>query len=211
MKFDLHVHSTHSGDSLMTVKDIVDRVKELGFDGFALTNHNTTAGNNEAVKLCKAEGLIFIPGIEVSTQEGHLLGLGVKSIIKAWIPAEEAIAKIHEQGGVAIPAHPYDFTRKGMGDALRELGIDGIEAINGKTFVGNGKARKTAEELKLSVTGGSDAHTKAEMGSAWTECSRDVLGDIKKRKTTAHGGTSRAAFTGRIYRRLKGVPLFPKV
>lgn len=211
MKFDLHVHSNHSGDSLLTVKDIVDRIIELKFAGFALVDHNTTTGNKECIKLAKKAGLIFISGIEVSTQEGHLLGLGVKSIIKAWIPAEEAVAKIHEQGGLAIPAHPFDFTRYGMGDALRKLDIDGIEAINGKTFIGNGKAKKAAKELKLAVTAGSDAHTKAEMGSAWTECSKDVLGDIKKGKTTAHGGTSGAAFTGRVYRRLKGVPLFPKV
>ena len=211
MKFDLHVHSTHSGDSLMSPQDIVDRILELKFDGFALTNHNTTAGNKECAALAKKAGLIFIPGIEVSTHEGHLLGLGVKSIIKAWIPAEEAVAKIHEQGGLAIPSHPFDFTRRGMGDTLLELDIDGIEAINGKTFIGNGKARKLAAKTGLHVTAGSDAHTSAEMGSAWTECGKDVLGDIKKGKTTAHGGTSMAAFTGRVYRRLKGVPLFPKV
>ena len=211
MKFDLHVHSTHSGDSIMTVGDIVKRVKQLGFGGFALTDHNTTSGNREAAKLAKKAGLVFVPGIEVSTREGHLLGLGVKSIIKAGIAAEEAIAKIHEQGGLAIAAHPYDFTRHGMGDALRKLPIDGIEAINGKTFIGNGRAGKVARELGLPVTAGSDGHTKSGMGSAWTECSSDVLGDIKKGKTTAHGGTSVAAFTGRVYRRLKGVPLFPKV
>ena len=129
MKFDLHVHSTHSGDSIMSVEDIVGRIVELGFDGFALTNHNTTSGNREAAKLCKKAGLIFIPGIEVSTAEGHLLGLGVKSTIKAATPAEEVIAKIHEQGGLAIAAHPYDFTRHGMGDILRKLPLDGIEII----------------------------------------------------------------------------------
>ncbi len=211
MKFDLHVHSTHSGDSIMSAKDIAMRAVEVGFDGFALTDHNTTSGNREAARQAKSAGLAFIPGIEVSTQEGHLLGLGIKSTIKAWIPAEEAVAKIHDQGGLAIAAHPYDFTRHGMGDVLRGLDIDAIEVINGKTFLGNGHARKVAAELGLPVTAGSDAHTKAEMGSAWTECSRDVLGDIQKGKTTAHGGTSLAAFTGRIYRRLRGVPLFPNV
>ena len=211
MKFDLHVHSTYSGDAIMSVEDIVGRVVELGFDGFALTDHNTTSGNKETARLAEKRGLVFVPGIEVSTQEGHLLGLGVKSIIKAWVPAEEAVAKIHEQGGLAIAAHPYDFTRHGMGEVLRKLPIDGIEVINGKTFIGNGRAKRVAVELGLHVTAGSDGHTKAGMGSAWTECSKDVLGDIKKGKTTAHGGTSLAAFTGRIYRRLKGVPLFPKV
>lgn len=211
MKFDLHVHSNYSGDSLMSIDDIVTRIKELKFDGFALTDHNTTAGNKRAAIAAKKANLIFIPGIEISTQEGHLLGLGVKSIIKAFTPAEEAIKKIHAQGGLAIAAHPYDFTRHGMGDAFRKLKIDGIEAINSKSLVGNKKALQAALRLGIPVIAGSDAHTKAEMGSAWTECGEDVLNEIRKNKTTVHGGTSIEAVKSRIYRRLKGVPLFFRV
>ena len=208
MKFDLHVHSNHSGDSIMSVQDIVDRCKELGFDGFALTDHNSVAGNKEAAKLAKKAGLIFIPGIELSTQEGHMLGLGVKKVIRAWMTAEETIKKIHGQKGLAIAAHPYDYTRSGMGEKWRGLDLDGIEAINGKSFIGNRKSKKV---WGTAVTAGSDAHTTAEMGSAWTECGKDVLGAIRKKKTIAHGGLSMAAMTGRVTRRLKGVPLFPKV
>jgi len=208
MKFDLHVHSRHSGDALMSVGEIVERCKELGLDGFALTDHNSVAGNKEAAKLAKAAGLVFIPGIEVSSKGGHILGLGVKKVIKAYMTAKETVDEIHRQGGVAIAAHPYDYSRKGMGDKWREAGVDGIEAINGKSLVGNGKAKKVRG---VAVTGGSDAHTRAEMGSAWTECGKDVLGEIRKKKTTAHGGTSLAAVTGRVTRRLKGVPLFPSV
>ncbi|MFC2175193.1 CehA/McbA family metallohydrolase [archaeon] len=211
MKFDLHVHSTHSGDSIMSVQDIVGRCKELGFAGFALADHNSVAGNKEAARLAKKAGLIFIPGTEVSTEEGHLIGLGVKKVIRAYLPAVETVEKIHKQGGLAIAAHPYDFTRRGMGEIFRDVGVDGIETINGKTFIGNSRAVKAAKAMNFAVIGGSDAHTKAEMGSAWTECGKDVLGAIRKKKTTAHGGTSLAAFTGRVYRRIKGVPLFPKV
>ncbi|MCK4327303.1 MAG: CehA/McbA family metallohydrolase [Candidatus Diapherotrites archaeon] len=210
MKFDLHVHSVHSADSLMTVQDIIGRIKELGFAGFALTDHNSVAGNKEAAKLAKEAGLVFIPGIEVSTQDGHLLGLGATKIIKAYMPAEKTVKEIHRQKGLAIAAHPYDYTRHGMGDKWREIGVDGIEAINGKSFVGNSKAKKVAKELGVTVTGGSDAHTKAEMGSAWTECGKDVFGDIRKGKTSAHGRASVAALTSRVYRRLKGTPMFPK-
>ena len=211
MRFDLHVHSNRSGDSLMSVSDIVEEAKRKKLDGFALTDHNTTAGNKEAAALAKKAGLVFIPGIEVSTQQGHLLGLGVKSTMRAWIPMEEAIAKIHDQGGLAIPAHPYDVMRRVMGGAFKGLDIDGLETVNGKTFIGNNKAAKAARELGLPSIGGSDAHTRAELGSAWTECGKDVLAEIRKGKTKACGGTSVAAFTGRITRRLKGVPLFPKV
>ena len=211
MRFDLHVHSNQSGDSIMSVSDIIEQARKKKLDGFALTDHNTTAGNNEAAALAKKAGLIFIPGIEVSTQQGHLLGLGVKGTIRAWIPMEEAIAKIHDQGGLAIPAHPYDFMRKGMGSAFKGMKIDGIETINGKTFIGNNKAAKAARELGLPGIGGSDAHTKAELGSAWTECGPNVLAEIRAGRTRAHGGTTIAAFTGRVWRRMKGVPLFPKV
>ncbi len=92
MKFDLHVHSTHSGDSLMGIEDIINRIKELGFNGFALTDHNTTAGNSYAAKAAKRSGLIFIPGIVLSTHEVHIIWLVVIKEIRAFLSGEEAIS-----------------------------------------------------------------------------------------------------------------------
>ncbi|MBN3037077.1 MAG: PHP domain-containing protein [Candidatus Diapherotrites archaeon] len=210
MKFDLHTHSTHSVDAVMTAQELVDALVKAGIDGFALTDHNTVAGIRKARAAAKKAGLEFIPGIEVSALRGHILGLGIEENIPRGLPAEEVVDRIHGAGGLAIAAHPYDILRQRLGDLVKELPFDAVETANGKTIYGNARARRVAEELNAAQTGGSDAHAAYEVGSAWTECD-DPIRDIKNKKTKACGGFSMQSIKSRLERRLKGVPLFPKV
>ena len=87
---DLHVHSTKS-DGSMTPTDLVNYAIEKGLSAFALTDHDTTAGidealaaaekHNQAISNGESEGLPLevIPGIEFSTEyhgkDIHILGL----------------------------------------------------------------------------------------------------------------------------------------
>ena len=76
-KVDLHVHSTAS-DGTFTPAELVRAAVKVGLSAFALTDHDTVAGINEALKA--AHGVIeVIPGIEISTswkdKEIHIVGL----------------------------------------------------------------------------------------------------------------------------------------
>lgn len=87
---DLHVHSTKS-DGALTPTELVNYAIEKGLSAFALTDHDTTEGidealevankHNEAIKNGDKEGLLLevIPGIEFSTEymgrDIHILGL----------------------------------------------------------------------------------------------------------------------------------------
>ncbi len=166
MRLEIHLHSNFS-DGLSPVEDVVRRVKKVGLDGFALTDHDTIRGHKIAKREAKKFGLEFIPGIEVSSNEGHILGLGVQELVKKG-PAAEVIEQIRDQGGVAIAAHPYDIIRSGVGDLVRKLKFDYIETFNARTLTPwiNKKAKKVAEELKLKETAGSDAHMLQEIGFA---------------------------------------------
>lgn len=77
---DLHVHSNHS-DGTCSPRELVQLALKLGLRAFALTDHDTTDGLEEAVKAAKGRNLEVIPGIEFSTtyenKDIHILGLGV--------------------------------------------------------------------------------------------------------------------------------------
>lgn len=74
---DLHVHSTKS-DGTLTPAGLVKHAKELGLSAFALTDHDTTGGLEEAVHAAQGTGVEVIPGIEFSTEykggDIHVLG-----------------------------------------------------------------------------------------------------------------------------------------
>jgi predicted metal-dependent phosphoesterase TrpH len=78
--FDLHTHTTHS-DGTTTPAENAVLASAAGLSGFALTDHDTTAGWAEAEAACAEHGSAFVPGLELSTREGelslHVLGYWV--------------------------------------------------------------------------------------------------------------------------------------
>ncbi len=76
-RYDLHMHSTAS-DGMNAPAELARLAAERGLGGFALTDHDTTAGLGEAAEEAARLGLDFIPGVEISTRAGgkdiHMLG-----------------------------------------------------------------------------------------------------------------------------------------
>ncbi|MCA1984555.1 PHP domain-containing protein [Nocardioides nematodiphilus] len=77
MRIDLHTHSRVS-DGTDTPAELVAAAAATGLDVVALTDHDTTAGWDEALAAGEEHGVTVIPGIEISTEHGgrsvHLLG-----------------------------------------------------------------------------------------------------------------------------------------
>ncbi len=75
---DLHVHSNKS-DGSMTPTELVNYALKKGLSAFALTDHDTTDGIEEALKAAEGKPIEVIPGIEFSSEyEGkdiHIVGL----------------------------------------------------------------------------------------------------------------------------------------
>ena len=194
-KIDLHCHSFFSGDGVSSPEELVATAKRKGLDGFALTDHNTCDGcyylrdkgfirdDGKAV-----DGFLIIPGVEVTTAEGHLLCLGVYLPNLKGTPALEVCKMVREMGGLAIPPHPYDLFRAGIREAVLEtLEIDALEVFNAATTLRryNRRAYEYAARRNLAMTAGSDAHHEAAIGTAYTiidapELSASaILGQIK--------------------------------
>ncbi len=195
MRFDLHVHSKHSRDASASPEEIVKRCRITDLDGLAVTDHNSIDGSLRAHDLARSEQVIVVRGVEVSSQEGHVLALGVRELVPRGLPAAETIERIHALGGIAIAAHPGRFPSGMELELARDGGFDAIEVINGASSGrSNRLARKVAELKGSAVTGGSDAHDLDHIGRAFTvvdgvASEDDLLQVISKGKARAGGGS----------------------
>jgi predicted metal-dependent phosphoesterase TrpH len=179
LRIDFHVHSFFSMDGVSSPEDLVDAARAAGLNGFAVTDHNTC----EAVDYMLEKGLmredgkpvdgfLVIPGVEVTTSDGHLLCLGCRlpSTLRG-CPAVEVCAAAHEAGCLCVAPHPYDLFRAGIRESvLDKLPLDGLEVFNAATTLKrhNRKAYDYAVRRGLPMTAGSDAHHAGAVGVACT-------------------------------------------
>jgi predicted metal-dependent phosphoesterase TrpH len=167
IKADLHVHTTYSKDSLITPADLVYFAKKSGLNAVAVTDHNYLEG---AYKIAKETDFLIIPGMEVSSSDGHIVALNVKELIPRGLSAAETVGRIHKAGGIAIACHPYVYFKGALKGNVCET-FDAIEIINGRAFPFKRsvkKATQTAERLGLSRVAGTDAHYGPQIGYGYT-------------------------------------------
>jgi predicted metal-dependent phosphoesterase TrpH len=192
MRFDLHIHSKYSSDSGLAIEDILRKAVQRGLDGIAICDHNTVAGSYHAKKCVTKLNLplLVLPGVEVSTTQGHLIVLGVKDNIPPGMTPLETIRIARQKGGVVIAPHPFKIRSIGNVDGLD---IDAIETFNSRCIFGeNEQARKMAIELGKPQVGGSDSHILGTIGIGYTEIDAEpdeasVLDAIRKGKTRPGG------------------------
>ncbi len=178
---DLHTHSFFSGDGVSSPEDLIEAARAKGLHGFAMTDHNTCEAVDYMIDkgLMRedgqpVDGFLVIPGVEVTTAEGHLLCIGTRLPDAGRLkgqPAREVCEIIHEHHGLAIPPHPYDLFRAGIRfQTLETLPIDALEVFNAATTLRryNRYAFKYAQVRKLPMTAASDAHHYAAVGTAYT-------------------------------------------
>ena len=200
---DLHIHTTVS-DGLHTPRQLLDHVARLGtLDVIAITDHDRLEGSLWAYARRDRYPFDIIPGVEVSSAEGHILALWVMNPIPENLSMSETAAAIHEQGGMAVLAHPF-FRQMGHirraakayckdRDYLIRAGLDGIEGFNAAVLIPgtNRIARRVGQQIGLAVTGGSDAHTLGAVGMGHTHFIGRTADDLRASmmaRTTAPAG-----------------------
>lgn len=170
MLFELHAHSNYSdGDAGVT--RILEYAQSIGLDGIAITDHDLIEGSLEAKGI--ESGVRVITGMEISSKQGHILGLDISEPVKKGLDAQRTVDEIHSLGGLAIAAHPYDRYRRGVGDLILDVGFDAVEVVNGHTFGNKKDPRAICEKAGMPMVGGSDAHALEEVGSVLVEFEGD--------------------------------------
>jgi predicted metal-dependent phosphoesterase TrpH/glycosyltransferase involved in cell wall biosynthesis len=167
---DLHMHTEHSHDCAVPVRDLLDHAEAIGLGAIAVTDHNVFAGAEEAVELARDRALTVIPGEEVKTESGEVIGLFLREEIPRGLSMAATIAAIREQGGVVYLPHPFDRLHT-IPDATTLHGhlaeIDVFEVYNARLLFDayNDEAVRFARKYNLTMGAGSDAHVLQGVGT----------------------------------------------
>jgi predicted metal-dependent phosphoesterase TrpH len=175
---DMHMHTTVS-DGRATVVDMLDyAARYRTLDVLAITDHDRLEASLWAFSQQGRYPFDIVPGVEVTTREGHVLALWVTEPIPRGLSLAETAAAIHEQGGIAVLAHPAELFIAPRGvirtmhqpRSLLDCGIDAIEAFNAGAITpfGNLAARLRLAGLPLPMMGNSDAHMPLSIGTGVT-------------------------------------------
>ncbi|MFZ0005464.1 CehA/McbA family metallohydrolase [Methanoregula sp.] len=191
---DLHVHTNFSKDGESSVEDILRQAETVGLDVIAITDHDCVDGAKKALAFNST--ILVIPGIEVSTRQGHLIVLGVTEIIPAGLDVRETVRIAHRMGALVILPHPYHLWRHGVARRIRAAMsiVDAVEAFNSRYIVGsaNQKAGRIAARLHKPCVGGSDAHNARFVGYGRTfieaEPDMQAIFDAIRKGNVSYGG-----------------------
>jgi predicted metal-dependent phosphoesterase TrpH len=208
LRIDTHVHSDASYDGHDPVELVLEHAADIGLDGVVITDHDVMHASLRAAELAPSYGLVGIPGVEVSTSNGHLLAVGVEEMPPHRSPLGETVSWVRERGGVAVVPHPFQRSRHGVSKrTLKGCEVDAVEVYNSWLFTGykNRRARRFAERRHYPGVAGSDAHTVPFVGRAYTEVdaaarSADaVLDAIRRGETAARGRRQPLPVSSRHY------------
>ncbi len=133
----------------------------------AVTDHNQVDG---ARRIAGETDFLVIPGIEVSSLHGHIVGLNVQEIIPRDLSADETVDRIHAAGGIAIACHPFALFKGSIGKHVTAK-FDAVETMNASSFPFGSvtrRANELAERLRLPKVAGTDAHYGPVIGCAYT-------------------------------------------
>lgn len=196
MKFDLHVHSSHSKDSNSSHREILEIARKRGLDGLAICDHDTVEGGLACAEKTVELGfeITVIPGVEVSSLKGHILVLGVRENIEPLLSPEETIRQARRLRGTVIIPHPFKRSSHGIG-SFEGLDIDAVEVFNSRCLFNSANRKALAEADRLGIPGvaGSDSHIPQMVGQAYTEIDASentveaVLKAIKEGKVSPAG------------------------
>lgn len=186
MILDMHCHTAEgSPDAVVTLEETIEKLREKGYNGMVVTDHNSYRGHNSLTK--KYDDFVVLRGIEYDSFDGGHLLIILPTRIKYEIfeyrgmLTEDVIKIVHALGGIVGPAHPFDY--KGLGVCTTKLRtnidllskFDFIETFNGCLDErGSLLSNYLASYLNKPCFGGSDSHSISKVGLVKTIIDYDI-------------------------------------
>ncbi|MCO6450806.1 MAG: hypothetical protein J5I90_08455 [Caldilineales bacterium] len=209
-KADLHIHSNLS-DGTATVTAILHHASaHTDLDVIAITDHNTLEGAYIARDLAADYRVEVVPGMEISTREGHLLALFLETPVKAGMSFVETAEQVRLFGGLPYAAHPNSsFASSIDKQRLRQIVRDypgllaGVEAENGSVvhLRENAVGRALRWQTGMPGIGNSDAHNLHDIGCAATAFAGQNAADLRRALESGAVVPLPVQRTGRFWRR----------
>lgn len=182
MIIDLHTHtSVLSECSDITPDQLIEAARRAGLDGICFTEHNRSWRAVDIAALREKHDYLILGGMEVNTDYGHVLVFGLEGYGEEtnifdeknrWLAQMANLRQlVDECGGALVMAHPLRsraFSQHNATD-LASL-FDAMEGSNGNDSEGeNQRCQELCRDLGLRMTGGSDTHLLAHVGTWATE------------------------------------------
>jgi hypothetical protein len=171
LKTVIHVHTNYSHDSNAAPADVLETARAQGVHVVAITDHDEIDGAREAAALGRDVQVII--GEEISSADGHLIGLFLRERIPPGLPGEETARRIREQGGLVFAPHPYTILcEASLGERamLRLLPwLDAVEVCNAQDPLAweNRWAERFASAHGVTPYCGADAHLRGYLAGCF--------------------------------------------
>ncbi len=210
MKLDMHCHTKEGSlDGQVPLLECIDILKEKGYQGMLVTDHNSYKAYRYYQKLSeKPSDFVVLKGIEYDTIDaGHILiimptGVRLPLLELRGLPVALLIEIVHYHGGILGPAHPCGEKFLSIRNTLRSKRgaaiyrkFDFIEGYNAcEDLDSNNRAMILAKQYGLPCFGGSDSHKADCIGLGYTvfeeniESETDLINYILSSKPTVVGG-----------------------
>jgi predicted metal-dependent phosphoesterase TrpH len=178
-KADLHIHTSYS-DGMGTISAVLEAASYTDLDVVAITDHDRVDGALEALAMGPHYGLSVIPGMEITTAEGHLVALYVTQPVPAGLSLRDSVRRVAEQGGLCIAAHPMAQWLGSikapnliwaLTDPVVASTLVGLEVYNGGLpyLANNRRAQALGRRTGLAEVASSDSHLLWTIGMWATE------------------------------------------
>jgi len=204
MLIDLHTHTApKSDDSYLKPDELITNAKRAGLDAICLTEHDWFWDDEDIKELSRRHNFLVLPGVEITTEEAHLLVFGLKRYVFGMHRASFVRRLVDEVGGAIIVAHPYrrhfpvgedpegkryyPALTRACESPLFEI-ADAIEVLNGRgSEKENAFSREIAERLAMRGIAASDAHEVKDIGCCATFFERRI-GNLEELITELKAG-----------------------
>ena len=210
MIVDMHIHTIVSSPcSSIDPLECIETAISLGLDAVCITEHETLEGARVIKELAAGYSEIRVfEGIEVLSQEGHLLVYGYSEDIKGVPSAREVIEIVESAGGIVVPAHPwrkpFGWYTGGLDKPVEDTEFPRlfsvIEMYNGlQSQSQNQLGEDYCRNFGVRGIGGSDAHWMEGLGAVVTEFEEDIE-DERHLVHLLRNGSYTARLTDRYYK-----------
>jgi hypothetical protein len=168
LKTVIHVHTSYSHDADVTPAQVIETARQQGVDCLAITDHDEIAGALEARQI---GGVQVIVGQEISSADGHVIGLFLQEQVPPGLSAEQTAERIRAQGGLVLAPHPFTILcPESLQSAIGRLlpWLDAVEVCNAQDFLPweNTRARRFAQRHGITPYVGSDSHLRGHLAAA---------------------------------------------